>query len=108
MPSEFAEKKAAVFYGTTDAASIIGVHPDTLKIWEQRGWLVPPRTTSNRRRLYDPELVAQGIAIRRRTKRVGCELVAHSAIPREIQVLRSRARAIPCLGCVTLRASSFI
>jgi len=35
---------------------------------------------------------------------VGCELVARTAVACEIQVLRSRTRALPWLACVTLRA----
>jgi putative resolvase len=40
------------------AASLIGVHVDTLKRWEKDGHLIPGRTPTNRRRYRRADVLA--------------------------------------------------
>lgn len=42
----------------TQTAEKFGIHPNTLKNWEQQGLLVKPERDSTNRRIYTPELQA--------------------------------------------------
>ena len=48
-------KKLNDYLSVKEAADIIGVHVDTLKLWEKKGILVPRRNPMNNYRIYSRE-----------------------------------------------------
>jgi MerR family transcriptional regulator, heat shock protein HspR len=60
-------------YMISVAAELVGMHPQTLRIYEQKG-LVRPRRTAGNTRLYSDEDVARLLLIQRLTTEIGLNL----------------------------------
>ncbi|MCA3747922.1 MAG: helix-turn-helix transcriptional regulator [Rubrobacter sp.] len=73
------------------AAELIGVHPQTLRMYEQKGLLRPRKSLKNTR-LYSQEDIELGRYIQRLTQEMGMNLAGVKRIlelEREIQNLRA-------------------
>ncbi len=78
------------------AAEIVGVHPQTLRIYETRG-LVRPRRTPGNTRLYSERDLERLRSIQRLTNEVGLNLAGVErvlALEDEIQRLRGQLAAL--------------
>jgi MerR family transcriptional regulator/heat shock protein HspR len=67
------EEHARPRYMISVAAEIVGMHPQTLRIYEQKGLLRPKRTAGNTR-LYSDEDVARLRLIQQLTTEIGLNL----------------------------------
>jgi MerR family transcriptional regulator, heat shock protein HspR len=83
-------------YMISVAAEIVGVHPQTLRIYESKG-LVRPGRTSGGTRLYSERDLERLRAIQRLTTELGLNLAGVQrvlALEDEMQQLRSRAERL--------------
>ena len=79
-------------YMISVAAEIVGMHPQTLRIYEQKGLLRPKRTAGNTR-LYSDEDVARLRLIQQLTTEIGLNLAGVEQVMRlQEELLRMRAR----------------
>jgi MerR family transcriptional regulator, heat shock protein HspR len=79
-------------YMISVAAELVGMHPQTLRIYEQRG-LVRPKRTAGNTRLYSDEDVARLQLIQRLTTEIGLNLAGVERVLRlEDELARMRAR----------------
>ena len=78
------------------ASELIGVHPQTLRMYEQKGLLRPRKTIKNTR-LYSPEDVDLGRYIQRLTQELGMNLAGVSKVldlERQVAGLERENRAL--------------
>ncbi len=74
------------------AAELVGMHPQTLRIYEQRG-LVRPKRTAGNTRLYSDEDVARLQLIQRLTTEIGLNLAGvERVLHLEDELARMRRR----------------
>ena len=88
--------RARGVYTISVAASFAGVHPQTLRIYEQRGLLTPKRSPG-RTRLYSEEDVERLHRIQELTSELGMNLAGVERVfelEREIERMQSRMRRI--------------
>ena len=79
-------------YMISIAAELVGMHPQTLRIYEQKG-LVRPRRTAGNTRLYSDEDVARLQLIQRLTTEIGLNLVGvERVLHLEDELARMRRR----------------
>jgi len=79
-------------YMISVAAELVGMHPQTLRIYEQKG-LVRPRRTAGNTRLYSDEDVERLREIQRLTTEVGLNLAGvEQVLGLEDQLARLRRR----------------
>ena len=79
-------------YMISVAAELVGMHPQTLRIYEQRG-LVRPKRTAGNTRLYSDEDVARLQLIQRLTSEIGLNLAGvERVLWLEDELARMRAR----------------
>src|SRR4029077_20880919 len=79
-------------YMISVAAELVGMHPQTLRIYEQRGLVRPQRTAGNTR-LYSDADVARLRLIKQRTSEVGLNLAGVERVLRmEDELGRMRRR----------------
>jgi MerR family transcriptional regulator/heat shock protein HspR len=79
-------------YMISVAAELVGMHPQTLRIYEQKGLLHPKRTAGNTR-LYSDDDVERLRLIQQLTSEVGLNLVGVARVLRmedELQRMRRR------------------
>ena len=79
-------------YMISVAAELVGMHPQTLRIYEQKG-LVRPKRTAGNTRLYSDEDVARLRLIQRLTSEIGLNLAGVERVlylEDELQRLRRR------------------
>jgi MerR family transcriptional regulator/heat shock protein HspR len=78
------------------AAELIGVHPQTLRMYEQKGLLQPRKSIKNTR-LYSPEDVELGRYIQTLTQEMGMNLAGVKKVldlEKQIASLRAENRAL--------------
>ena len=79
-------------YMISVAAELVGMHPQTLRIYEQRG-LVRPKRTAGNTRLYSDEDVARLQLIQRLTSEIGLNLAGvERVLWLEDELARMRSR----------------
>ena len=79
-------------YMISVAAELVGMHPQTLRIYEQKG-LVRPRRTAGNTRLYSDEDVARLLLIQRLTTEIGLNLAGvERVLHLEDELARMRRR----------------
>jgi MerR family transcriptional regulator, heat shock protein HspR len=79
-------------YMISVAAELVGMHPQTLRIYEQKG-LVRPKRTAGNTRLYSDEDVERLQLIQRLTTEIGLNLAGvERVISLEDELLRLRRR----------------
>jgi MerR family transcriptional regulator/heat shock protein HspR len=79
-------------YMISVAAELVGMHPQTLRIYEQKG-LVRPRRTAGNTRLYSDEDVARLQLIQRLTTEIGLNLAGvERVLHLEDELARMRRR----------------
>ena len=79
-------------YMISVAAELVGMHPQTLRIYEQKGLVLPKRTAGNTR-LYSDEDVARLRMIQRLTTEIGLNLAGVERVLRlEDELMRLRRR----------------
>jgi MerR family transcriptional regulator, heat shock protein HspR len=79
-------------YMISVAAELVGMHPQTLRIYEQKG-LVRPKRTAGNTRLYSDEDVARLRLIQRLTSEIGLNLAGvERVLHLEDELLRLRRR----------------
>jgi MerR family transcriptional regulator, heat shock protein HspR len=79
-------------YMISVAAELVGMHPQTLRIYEQKG-LVRPKRTAGNTRLYSDEDVARLQLIQRLTTEIGLNLAGVERVLRlEDELARLRRR----------------
>src|SRR5580765_5997997 len=79
-------------YMISIAAELVGMHPQTLRIYEQRG-LVRPKRTAGNTRLYSDEDVARLQLIQRLTTEIGLNLAGvERVLHLEDELARMRRR----------------
>ena len=79
-------------YMISVAAELVGMHPQTLRIYEQKG-LVRPKRTAGNTRLYSDEDVARLQLIQRLTTEIGLNLAGvERVLHLEDELLRLRRR----------------
>ena len=80
-------------YMISVAAELVGIHPQTLRIYEQKG-LVRPKRTAGNTRLYSDADVERLRVIQRLTNELGLNLAGVDHVLRlEDELRRQRARA---------------
>src|SRR5579863_3906374 len=86
------EEQVRPRYMISVAAEIVGMHPQTLRIYEQKGLLRPKRTAGNTR-LYSDEDVARLRLIQQLTTEIGLNLAGvERVLSLEDELLRLRRR----------------
>jgi MerR family transcriptional regulator/heat shock protein HspR len=78
------------------ASELIGVHPQTLRVYEQKGLLRPRKSIKNTR-LYSQEDVDLGRYIQRLTQEMGMNLAGVSKVidlERQVAKLKAEANAL--------------
>ena len=79
-------------YMISVAAELVGMHPQTLRIYEQKG-LVRPRRTAGNTRLYSDEDVARLLLSQRLTSEIGLNLAGvERVLHLEDELARMRRR----------------
>jgi MerR family transcriptional regulator, heat shock protein HspR len=79
-------------YMISVAADLVGMHPQTLRIYEQKGLVRPQRTAGNTRLYSEPDLVRLRL-IQRLTTELGLNLAGVEQVLRlEDQLRRMQAR----------------
>ena len=79
-------------YMISVAAELVGMHPQTLRIYEQKGLVRPQRTAGNTR-LYSDEDVARLRTIQRLTTEIGLNLAGvERVLHLEDELVRMRRR----------------
>jgi len=79
-------------YMISVAAELVGMHPQTLRIYEQKG-LVRPKRTAGNTRLYSDEDVARLQLIQRLTSEIGLNLAGvERVLSLEDELARMRRR----------------
>jgi MerR family transcriptional regulator, heat shock protein HspR len=79
-------------YMISVAAELVGMHPQTLRIYEQKGLVLPRRTAGNTR-LYSDEDVARLRLIQRLTTEIGLNLAGvERVLHLEDELVRMRRR----------------
>ena len=90
--SEMSTDGARPRYMISVAAEIVGMHPQTLRIYEQKG-LVRPKRTAGNTRLYSDEDLARLRLIQRLTTEIGLNLAGvERVLHLEDELARMRRR----------------
>jgi len=90
--SEMSTDGARPRYMISVAAEIVGMHPQTLRIYEQKG-LVRPKRTAGNTRLYSDEDLARLRLIQRLTTEIGLNLAGvERVLHLEYELARMRRR----------------
>ena len=92
MTDEKKQEEGRALYMISVAAELAGMHPQTLRIYEQRGLIVPARTPKNTR-LYSDEDIERLRYIQKLTTKMGMNLAGVEKVlelEEHIDQLRSR------------------